>query len=394
MKKVLRRFFDGQRCRATEGRRLLAPAPFLDAIETVFFATGTVTRTGPQVRDSLDAKRYFALVIVALLPVLLFGIYNTGHQAHRALGLSPGAWADLLTGAVVVLPLVLISYFVGFFWEIVFAVVRKHPISEGVFVTAMLFPLTLPPTTPWWLAAMGISFGVIAGKEVFGGTGRNFLNPALTGRAFLFFAYPASMSGDKVWTAVSRLQETAVDAVSAATPLMIAATRTGNSVEATLSAAGYSFSTLFLGGYPGSIGATSTLLCLAGALFLVLLGIASYRIILGAVAGMLVTGTLLNVLAPNDLSGFMALNPFYHLVMGGAAFAIAFMATDPVSAPDLNGAKWLYGFLIGLLTVVVRVFNPAFPEGVMLAVLFMNLFGPLLDHVALFFRLKRRVPNV
>ncbi len=394
MKAVIQKLFDSKR-RHFEGEgRCRALAPFFESIETVFFATNAVTDTGPQVRDSLDAKRYLMLVLVSLLPALLFGIYNTGLQSHRLVGLSPGFFEAFLSGLPVVLPLVIVSYAVGFGWEILFAAVRKHPISEGVFVTAMLFPLTLPATTPLWQAALGISFGIVIGKEIFGGTGRNFLNPALTGRAFLFFAYPATMSGDAVWTVALRVKDAAVDAVSGATPLAVAAAvGAGQKVEVALSSAGYSLSTLFYGDYAGSIGATSALVCLLGAGFLMAIGIANYRIVLGSVLGVLGTGYFLNLLA-GDANPLMAMNPLYHLVTGGAAFGIAFMATDPVSAPDMNPAKWLYGILIGFLAVVVRVFNPAFPEGVMLAILFMNLFAPLMDHVVISLRLKKRVPNV
>jgi Na+-transporting NADH:ubiquinone oxidoreductase subunit B len=395
MKAVIRKLFDSQRSHFEGEGKLHALAPFFDAMETVFFATDAVTDTGPQVRDHLDAKRYLMLVIVSLLPALFFGIYNAGYQAHRMAGLSAGPVPAFISGLGIVLPLVIVSYGVGFGWEILFAAIRKHPISEGVFVTAMLFPLTLPPTTPLWQAALGISFGVVIGKEIFGGTGRNFLNPALTGRAFLFFAYPATMSGDAVWTAALRAKEAAVDAVSGATPLAVAAaTGAGKSVEGALSSAGYDLSTLFFGRYPGSIGATSTLMCLLGVVFLMMIGIANYRIVLGSILGMLGTGVLVNLFATQSTGAFMTLNPFYHLVMGGAAFGIAFMATDPVSAPDMNGAKWIYGILIGFLTVLVRVFNPAFPEGMMLAILFMNLFAPLLDHGMVSLRLKKRVPNV
>jgi len=393
MMNPIRSFFDNTRKYFEPGGKYQNLYAFYESIETVFFAPDTVTQSGPHVRDSLDVKRYMMLVIVALLPLLFFGSYNAGYQSLKAAGLPHDFLPAFLKGLIIVMPLVLVSYGVGFFWEIVFAVKRKHPISEGVFVTAMLFPLTLPPTTPLWQAGLGISFGVVIGKEIFGGTGRNFLNPALTGRAFLFFAYPASMSGDTVWTAVTGTGETMVDAVTAATPLAVSTGDIINGVVSTLSSAGYSFATLFLGRYPGSIGATSALLCLAGALFLIVLGIASYRIILGSVMGIVVAGFLLNLLAVESVP-FMSINPVYHLVLGGAAFGIAFMTTDPVSAPDMNGAKWIYGFLIGALTVIIRVFNPAFSEGVMLAILFMNLFAPLLDHLVVAKRLKRRVPNV
>lgn len=394
MKHYLKKFFDGQRKHFIGDGKLNRWYSFYEAMETIFFASDRLTDQAPHPRDSLDVKRYMAMVVFMLLPLLIFGMYNVGYQAHRASGLSMELAPVFWFGFKTVLPLVIVSYLVGFGWEIVFSIIRKHEISEGVFVTAMLFPLTLPPTTPLWQAAIGISFGVVIGKEIFGGTGRNFLNPALTGRAFLFFAYPASMSGDTVWTVFSGIKQTAADAFSGATPLAISALAENGTVESALSKAGYSFSRLFFGLYPDSVGASSALLCLIGAAALVYLGIASYRIILGDIAGVLFTGYVLNFFATETSMPYLSLNPFYHLVMGGAAFGIAFMTTDPVSAPDLHLSRWIYGFLIGALTVLIRVFNPAFPEGVMLAILFMNVFAPLLDYIIVRWRLNKRVPNV
>jgi len=394
--KTIKRFFDAQRPRFSPGGRLEKWFPFFEAMETVFFASDTVTAgQGPHIRDSLDLKRYLATVLLVLMPLFFFGVYNAGFQSRRAAGIAIGFWPVIWTGAGIVLPIVIVSYGVGFAWEILFAAVRRHPISEGLFLTAMLFPLTLPPTTPLWQVALGISFGIVIGKEIFGGTGRNFLNPALTGRAFLYFAYPAQMTGDTVWVALTGIRETAVDAITAATPLVVAAaTHTAGAVEKALSDTGYSAATLFFGWYPDSIGASSALLCLIGAIVLVLMGIASYRIILGDILGLLATGFLLNLLATPGSSPYMTLNPFYHLIMGGTAFGFAFMTTDPVSAPDLHAARWIYGAAIGALTVLIRVFNPAFPAGIMLAILFMNVLAPLLDHLALRVKLNRRVPNV
>jgi Na+-transporting NADH:ubiquinone oxidoreductase subunit B len=391
---MIKDIFDSIRKHFADGGRLERLYPFYESIETIFFAPARVTIGGPHVRDSLDVKRFMTLVIVALMPHLLFGIYNTGYQCHLASGLSVDFIPVFARGLWLVMPMVVVTYAVGFFWEVLFAVVRKHEISEGLFVSCMLFPLILPPTTPLWQVALGISFGIVIGKEIFGGTGRNFLNPALTGRAFLFFAYPAQMSGDAVWTAIVGLKEKAVDAFSGATPLAISAlSPMDGRIESALSDAGFTMGKLFFGRYPGAIGATSTLLCLAGAVFLILLGIASYRIIVGGVLGILCAGYCLNFMAGDSSAAWLSLNPLYHLVMGGAAFGIAYMATDPVSAPDMNGAKWIYGFAIGALTVLVRVFNPAFPEGIMLAILFMNVFAPLLDHMAVGLRLRRRIPN-
>ncbi len=394
--KWVEHFFDNLRPHFEKKGRFHKLHPFYEAIETIFFSLDQVTGKGPHVRDSLDVKRFMTIVILALVPHLLFGIYNAGYQARLAAGLTLDFLPVFTQGLWLVMPIVMVTYAVGFCWEVLFAVIRKHNISEGLFVSCMLFPLTLPPTIPLWQVAVGISFGVVIGKEVFGGTGRNFLNPALTGRAFLFFAYPARMSGDAVWVAeVGAGASQTVDAVSGATALALAAlAESGTHLESHLADAGFSFSQLFWGLYPGSIGATSAFLCLLGAGALMLVGIASYRIILGGVIGILATGWLLNLLAGPHASAWMHLNPFYHLVMGGAAFGLAYMATDPVSAPDMDAAKWLYGFLIGVLTVLIRVFNPAFPEGIMLAILFMNLFAPLMDYFVVKAAVKKRIPNV
>ena len=389
----IRLFFDRQRRHFEPDGRWAPLEPFFEAMERVFFGSPEATRRAPHPRDNLNVQRFMMLVILAVLPCLFFGMFNVGLQAFKAAGRPLDPLAMGWFGFKTVMPLVIISYLFGFGWEIVFSVVRKHPISEGVFVTSILFPLILPPTTPWWQAALGISFGVVIGKEIFGGTGRNFLNPALTGRAFLFFAFPAQMSGDPVWTAVAANGAPGVDAVTAATPLVVAAAAQAEVVTGALSQAGYDFRTLFFGFYPDSIGASSTLLCLIGALALVILGVASYRIILGDILGVLTLGYLLNLLAGPGSMPYLAMNPWYHLLIGGTAFGFAFMTTDPVSAPHTHSTHWVYGFLIGALTVLIRVFNPAFPEGVMLAILFMNAFAPFLDHIAVRIRLGRRIPN-
>jgi len=388
-------FFEKQRRHFTQGGRFERLYPFYESIESVFFLPARVTQTTPNVRDHLDVKRYMMLVIVALVPHYLFGVYNVGYQAHLASGLDTGLLPVSLTGLRYVVPMVLVTYAVGFFWEVLFAVVRRHEISEGLFVTCALFPLTLPPTIPLWQVALGISFGIVIGKEIFGGTGRNFLNPALTGRAFLYFAYPAQLSGDAIWTALLGGRSTAVDAFTGATPLSVAAVadRVGG-VHNALNEVGYGFWKLFIGTYPGAIGGTTALLSIVGAAFLIILGIASYRIILGCVLGTLATGAVLNLLATEGSTAFLSLNPFYHLIIGGSMFAYAYMATDPVSSSHMQGARWAFGFGIGMLTVLIRVFNPAFPEGVGLAVLFMNLFAPLLDQIEIRMRLRKRIPNV
>jgi Na+-transporting NADH:ubiquinone oxidoreductase subunit B len=393
--KLLEDIFDNLRKHFTGTGKLSFLEPLFEATETAFFIPALITKNGPHIRDSLDLKRFMSVVLVALVPVVCWGIFNTGYQALAAAGATPTIADAFLWGLRVVLPLIVVSYGVGFFWEVLFARIRGHHISEGFLVTGLLFPLTLPPTVPLWQVAVGISFGVVIGKEIFGGTGRNILNPALTGRAFLFFAYPAQMSGDQVWVAVVNTVKPAADAVSGATPLAIAAlAETGESIQATLTNAGVGMSDLFFGTYSGSVGATSAFCCLIGAVVLIVTGIASYRIIIGGVIGALATGLVLNLAATDASSAWSHLNPLYHLVMGGFAFGVTFMATDPVSAPGMNKSRWIYGVMIGALTVLIRVFNPAFPEGIMLAILFMNLFSPLLDHIEIRGRLKKRIPNV
>ncbi len=396
--KLIKDFFDSKRALFAEQGKFKKFYPLFEAFETFFFIPGNVTRQDPHVRDSLDLKRLMSLVIVAQLPPLFFGIYNTGYQSHVASGLSLTFTAVVLKGLLIVLPIITVSYVVGFFWEVLFASIRKHHISEGFLVTGLLFPLTLPPSIPLWQVALGISFGVVIGKEIFGGTGRNFLNPALTGRAFLFFAYPGKMSGESVWVVISGAKTGAIDAFTGATPLAVSGVKGAfNLVASSLAKAGFTFPKLFFGAYPGSIGGTSTLMCLIGASVLLFTGIASYRIMFGGVLGALAAaspGYFLTLFSGSSSVPMLSLNPFYHLVMGGFAFGIVYMATDPVSAPGMNTARWVYGFAIGALTVLIRIFNPAFPEGIMLAILFMNLFSPLLDHFVIQTRLKRRVPNV
>ncbi len=392
---LLKKFLDSQEKHFEKGGRLEKLHPLYEANRTLFFIPGLTTKTGPHVRDGLDTKRFMTFVIVALLPLFLFGVYNTGYYSNLAAGESLDFVSIIIKGMFIIMPLMVVSYSVGLAWEGLFAIVRGHNISEGFLVTGLIFPLILPPTIPLWQAAVGISFGVVIGKEIFGGSGRNLFNPALTARAFMFFAYPVTMSGDKVWIVGTTKVHAGVDAVSGATPLAVSmATEGSDKIVDALTKAGFSLSDLFFGFYPGCIGETSTLLCIIGAVFLCLTGIASYRIIIGGVIGVLAVGGLFNIFASPASSPWLSLNPVYHLVMGGFAYGIAFMATDPVSGPGINGAKWLYGFSIGALTVIIRVFNPAYAEGTMLAILFMNLFAPLLDYIAIKMTLRKRIPNV
>ncbi len=394
----LKRIFDSTRSHFESGGKLKRLHPLFDAIETVAFAPALPTKADAHVRDSLDLKRFMTFVIISLLPPFFYGIYNTGYQTQLSSGLDMGWLSVWLRGADIVFPMLMVSYAVGLFWEILFASVRGHKISEGFLVTGLLFPMTLPPTIPLWQVAVGISFGVVIGKEIFGGTGRNILNPALTARAFLFFAYPANMSGDRVWTAVIEKGQNALDAVTGATPLALAPlAASGESVTRILTDAGYTFQRLFMGNMAGSVGETSALMILIGAGFLVITGVANYRIMAGGVLGVLAVaypGYLIHIYSGGEAARMFSVHPVWHLVMGSFAFGIVYMATDPVSGPGMNFSRWIYGFLIGALTVAIRVFNPAYPEGVMLAILFMNLFAPLIDHFVIKTRLKKRIPNV
>jgi len=387
MKNALKKLFDNLEPHFTGSGKYNALEPLFDATKTLFLFPSPKTTTRPFIRDYLDLKRYMSFVIFALLPVLLFGIYNTGYQSGLAQGVSYGFIQCFLVGAYYVLPIIIVSYGVGFLWEILFAVVRKHKISEGFLVTGLLFPLTLPPTIPLWQVAVGISFGVVIGKEVFGGTGRNLLNPALTARAFVFFSYPISMSGN-IWVAANN----GVDGISGATALSITGSESASIIQA-LTEKGFDLPHLFFGLIPGSIGETSVFCCLLGAFFLIITGIANYRIIIGGITGLIMTAIMCYFLSEGHDTWAHA-GPLYHLCAGGFLLGISFMATDPVSAPGTNPARWIYGACIGFFTIIIRVVNPAFVEGVMLAILFMNVFAPLLDHMVIQYKTSKRIPNV
>ena len=381
--------------------KLKALHPLHEAGDTFFFTPGDVTKNASHVRDALDLKRTMMVVVIALAGCIFMACYNTGYQAHLAIAAGAGAlenWrtslmatmglpldpADFLScfvhGALYYLPVLILTLAVGGLWEAVFAIVRKHEINEGFLVTWMLFPLILPPTIPLWQVALGISFGVVVGKEVFGGTGYNILNPALVSRAFVFFAYPAELSGDKVWIAA----QTSTDGVSGATWLANAALEG----EAALHA-GITWWQAFVGLIPGSMGETSTLACLAGAFLLVITGVGSWRILVSVAVGTIAAASLLNAVGSTTNPFFDV--PFYwHFVLGGWAFGTVYMATEPVTAPGTNAGRVIYGFLIGVLVVLIRVVNPAYPEGMMLAILFMNVFAPVIDHFAITANIKRR----
>jgi len=395
---VLRKILDKQEHHFEKGGKLEKLYPLYEMADTFAYTPGSVAHGNTHVRDGIDLKRTMISVAVALTPVILMCLYNTGYQANLALessGLTATGWradilaslgvgfssgnliANFLHGLLWFLPIFLVTQIAGGFWEVIFATIRKHEVNEGFLVTGLLFPLTLPPSIPLWQVAVGISFGVVIGKEIFGGTGKNVFNPALTARAFLFFAYPAQISGDQVWIAQ------AADGISGATALAQAA-------QGGVASIGWSWNDAFIGLVPGSLGETSTLACLVGAAFLLITRIASWRVMLGVVLG--VTGTSLLLNAVGSDSNPMFSIPFYwHFVLGSFAFATVFMATDPVSATMTDTGRWIYGFLIGVLGIIVRAINPAYPEGWMLAILFMNGVAPLIDYFVVNKNVKRRM---
>ena len=367
-----------------KGKPLEKFYPLFDALDTFLLTPGKTAAKAPFVRDAVDMKRVMIFVVLALIPATLMGIYNAGYQIEIAGGLTHSFWGAVEAGAWKVIPIILVSYAAGGFWEVLFAVTRKHEINEGFLVTGILFALTLPPLIPLWQVAVGISFGVVFGKEIFGGTGMNVFNPALVARAFVFFAYPAQISGSTVWVAV--------DGYTRATPLAVAAAAPkGASVVQALGDAGYNLQNMFFGFIPGSIGETSALACLIGLAFLLITGVASWRVTLACVLGLLTMSSVFYFLRGPDRLAFFALPPYWHLVMGGFAFGSVFMATDPVSSAATDAGRWIYGFLIGVLTVLIRVVNPAYPEGVMLSILFMNAFAPLIDYFVVENHIKRRL---
>ncbi len=361
--------------------------PIYEMIDTLMFSTDHETDTAPYIRDSADLKRVMTIVIYALLPAFFFGLYNIGYQQAAAFGLVRGIPANVWFGFKVMLPIIIVSYASGGFWEVLFSVIRKHEVDEGFFVSGLLIPMIVPPTIPLWQVAVATSFGVVIGKMVFGGTGMNIFNPALTARAFLFFAYPGKISGDSVWVV-------GPDGFTGATALGVPAGVTnGNAVDLLngVTQFDYSWSNMFVGLIPGSIGETSALMILIGAFLLIVTKIGSWRIMLSGALGLVITAFLTNIFAGASSNTMLTLPPHYHLVMGGFMFGLVFMATDPVSAAHTNTGRWIYGFLIGMLTVVIRSINPAYPEGTMLAILLMNAFAPLIDYFVVQSNIKKRM---
>lgn len=402
--KALRRQLDRIAPHFEKGGRFERFYPLWEAADTFFYTPQKVTQGAAHVRDAMDLKRMMMIVVIATLPCVYMAVFNTGLQANLAIdpakvaqldgwrhdvmrwlgvGFSPQSWAaNVVHGALYFLPLYAVTMAVGLAWEVLFAVVRKVEVNEGFFVTGMLFPLILPPTTPLWQAALGISFGVVLAKEVFGGTGMNFINPALAARAFLFFAYPAAISGDRVWNAVP--PAAAVDGFSGAT--LLAQIRVAQGPFEGLQ---LSWWNAFIGLEPGSMGETSALACLIGALIIAYTGVGSWRTMVAMALGTVGMALVFNAVGSHSNPWFAV--PFWwHMVLGGWAFAMAFMATDPVTSPFSDAGKWIYGILIGALVVLIRVMNPAYPESVMLVILFMNVMAPLIDHGFVRANVRRR----
>jgi Na+-transporting NADH:ubiquinone oxidoreductase subunit B len=388
--KGLRKYVDKIKPQFQKGGRFEKLHSTFDAFETFLFVPNHVTNNGTHIRDNIDMKRTMSLVVIAMIPALLFGMWNTGYQHFLSIGEQADFWQTFIFGFMKVLPLIVVSYVTGLGIEFVFAQIRGHEVNEGFLVSGMLIPLVMPVDVPLWMVAVSTAFAVVIGKEVFGGTGMNILNPALTARAFLFFAYPSEMSGDMVWTAGLKGGEGVLDSFSGATILGQAAS--GETVF-TNGLAGHHFSSwdMFLGTIPGSIGETSTLAILIGAAILLFTGVGSWKIIFSTFLGGAVMGLILNVFAVND---FMAIPYWEHLILGGFAFGAVFMATDPVTAAQTEKGKWIYGFLIGFLAILIRVLNPAYPEGVMLAILLMNVFSPLIDHYVIEANISKRLKRV
>ena len=364
-----------------EGGKLEKMLPAYEAFETFLFVPDHTTKAGSHIRDGIDLKRTMITVVIALLPALFFGMWNVGQLHFSAIGEEFTLMSAFTFGALKMLPLIIVSYVVGLGVEFAFAISRGHSVNEGYLVTGLLIPMIMPIDVPLWMLSVAVIFAVVIGKEVFGGTGMNIMNPALTARAFLFFAYPSFMSGDKVW--ITTGDAVTVDGFSGATPLADLAAN--NPLDMSL------VGSFFNGTIAGSVGETSTFAILIGAVILLITGIASWRTMLSVFVGGYVMGLLFNVWGANE---FMMMPAYVHLLLGGFAFGAVFMATDPVTASQTNTGKIIVGFLIGILAILIRVFNPAYPEGMMMAILFMNVFAPLVDHYVVEANIKRRLKRV
>lgn len=387
--KALRRYLDKIKPSFQKGGRFQKLHSTFDAFESFLFVPNKVTVSGCHIRDAMDMKRTMTVVVLALLPTLFFGIWNTGYQHFISTGIDAGFWKTIWFGFIKVFPVIVVSYLTGLSIEFMFAQIRGHEVNEGFLVTGLLIPLIMPADVPLWTVAVATAFAVVFGKEVFGGTGMNIMNPALTARAFLFFAYPSQMSGEKVWIAGLTEGKGVLDGFSGSTILGQAAL---NNSEFT-NGVGHTYTPwdMFIGTIPGSIGETSFIAITLGAILLIYTGVGSWKIIVSVFAGGLLMGLLLNIFAVNE---YMKLPFWEHMLLGGFAFGAVYMATDPVTASQTSKGKWIYGFLIGFLAILIRVLNPAYPEGVMLAILLMNVFAPLIDHYVIESNIKRRLKRV
>ena len=360
--------------------------PVFEATDTILFSTDEITESGPHIRDSIDTKRIMILVVISLLPLYVFGALNVGFQNALALGIERTGWQNFWVGFGNILPIIAVTFASGAFWELLFAVVRKHPVSEGFLVTCALIPLTMPPNIPLWQIAIATSFGIVIGKEIFGGVGMNIFNPALMARVFIFFTYPTKISGDKVWVA-------GPDGYSGATALAVPAGELNQQATQLLENVtqfDFSWWNLFWGWVPGSIGETNKFMILLAAIFLIYIKIINWRIVAGAVIGLVSTAVLTNLFSPFSTNTMFTIPPHYHLVMGSFLFGTVFMATEPVTGCHTNQGRWIYGIIFGALTVIIRSVNPAYPEGVMLSILFVNAFAALIDWFVIQSNVKRR----
>lgn len=383
---LLKKVLDKYRENFEEGGKLERLYPIYEATDTILFSTNEVTETGPHIRDSIDTKRVMILVVISLLPLYFFGATNIGFQNSIAIGLERSNWENFWFGFSKILPIIIATFTAGAFWELLFAVVRKHPLSEGFLVTCALIPLTMPAGIPLWQIVVATTFGIVIGKEIFGGVGMNIFNPALMARVFIFFTYPTKISGDKVWVL-------GPDGYSGATALSIPASELNQDAFTLLNNFGqfdYSWWNMFWGWIPGSIGETNKFLIIIGALFLAYIKIVNWRVMFGAVLGLVGTALLTNLVAPFSSNSMFTIPPHYHLVMGSFLFGTAFMATEPVTGCHTNQGRWIYGILFGSLTVIIRSINPAYPEGVMLSILFVNAFAALIDWFVIQANIKRR----
>ena len=384
--KLFKNVLNGIKPHFERGGKLEKLYPAYDAFETFLFVPDHTSKSGSHIHDAIDLKRTMFSVIIALLPALIFGMWNIGYQHFTAIGVEPQLMDSFLYGALRVLPMIVVSYGVGLGIEFAFAISRGHSVNEGYLVTGLLIPMIMPADLPLWMLAISVAFAVVIGKEVFGGTGMNILNPALTARAFLYFAYPTVMSGDKVW--VSLNNQMPVDGYSGATALSDAYNGLVDKVPSLLES--------FIGTIPGSASETSALLILVGAAYLIATGIGSWRVIISGIVGGIVMGMIFNYFSASieSTNYLLKINPIHQICLGGFLFGVVFMATDPVSAAQTNTGKWIYGFLIGLLGILIRVVNPAYPEGIMMAILFMNVMAPLIDHYVVAANINRRMKRV